>query len=217
MEERYIYQVFISKASVGFFLLVPIHITPPGGGVFRKPQGLQQGKAGDRKLPPGNSGCCQPQPWRSELMNQHCLLDFIPALPSFSIIQMCYRGEKSAAVLNSGSKIGHMHASQSWSDVNNPVICFTSFTSFTSFYFLFKCSFSFCISRAPSRKQMAEYVMIKKSLIKGQFTNMSRWGKVTWNDDLSPRRKVTEGSRSITRLETQGKEKLLELREGSGL
>lgn len=64
---------------------------------------------------------------------------------------------------------------------------------------------------------MAEYVMIKKSLIKGQFTNMSSLGKVTWDDDLSPMRKVTEGSRSITRLERQGKEKLLELREGSGL
>lgn len=64
---------------------------------------------------------------------------------------------------------------------------------------------------------MAEYVMIKKSLIKGQFTNMSKLGKVTWDDDLSPRRKVTEGSRSVTRLERQGKEKLLELREGSGL
>lgn len=64
---------------------------------------------------------------------------------------------------------------------------------------------------------MAEYVMIKKSLIKGQFTNMSKLGKVTWDDDLSPWRKVTEGSRSITRLERQGKEKLLELREGSGL
>lgn len=47
-EERYIYRVFISKAAVGIFLLLPNHITLPGveysgshgsgGGVNRKGQ-----------------------------------------------------------------------------------------------------------------------------------------------------------------------------------
>lgn len=37
MEETYIYQVFISKATVEFFLFVSIHATPPSGGVFREP------------------------------------------------------------------------------------------------------------------------------------------------------------------------------------
>ena len=57
--------------------------------------------------------------------------------------------------------------------------------------------------------------MVKKSLIKGQFTNLSRLGKVTWDNDLFPLGKVKEGRLNITRLDRQGKKMLPELREGS--
>ena len=57
--------------------------------------------------------------------------------------------------------------------------------------------------------------MVKKSLIKGQFTNLSRLGKVTWDDDLFPLGKVKEGRLNITRLDRQGKKTLPELRKGS--
>ena len=86
MEETYIYQVFISKATVGFFLLVPIHLTPPGVGVFREPQGLQQEKTGKKDvnsllatLSAGSLNC-----GRSELGKQHSslFLDTLSVLPS---------------------------------------------------------------------------------------------------------------------------------------
>lgn len=56
--------------------------------------------------------------------------------------------------------------------------------------------------------------MVKKSLIKGQFTNLSRLGKVTWDDDLFPLGKVIEERLNISRLDRQGKN-LPELRECS--
>ena len=58
-------------------------------------------------------------------MNQ----DLIPILLSFSTTQMSYHHEKSASVLNSESKIEHVHASQNSSYEKNPGICFTSFSN----------------------------------------------------------------------------------------